>query len=303
MEVSVLQDMVFQVLKDLYVRLGNNSKLEGQFLRDLNTGYITNKVSWIAYEAGLWKPTEKLRQENEICTGDRFPRDDVTNVRGILWRLVGLGVLTPRSIHDEHNQFFELTGYGKQVILDVEESPYDPLGFLQRLTLDSPYLEPNSIEFVREAINCFLTRYFQAAAVLIGLASENEILSLLQYHGRTLDMIGKASLEKKLALSTSIKRKFDILYDGLFQKKSKLPPEVRELDVWLQGIFHVIRLYRNDAGHPIGNTSSSEDVYANLVLFRKYAYYLSKLKEHLSNFKGEESQSSEPSSGLTELPF
>jgi hypothetical protein len=282
MEVSELQEIVFQVLRDLHTRLGDG-KNESQLLQDLNTGNITNKVSWIAYKAGLWKPSERLHQENEIYTGEFFPSGDVSTVRSIMWRLVGLGMLTPRSIHDERNQFFELTSYGKQVLKETKESPYDPLGFITRLTSDCPNLESNTVDYIKEAISCFLSRYLRAASVMIGLASENEILRLIDQYANTLDVKSKHAFEAEISKCRNIKQKFDILYSRLLQDKGNLPVEIRELDTWLQGVFQVIRLYRNDAGHPIGANPSSEDVFANLVLFRTYARYLSKLKEYLAS--------------------
>ncbi len=282
MEVSELQEIVLQVLRDLYTRFGNG-KNEPQFLQDLSTGGIANKVSWIAYKAELWKPAERLHQENEIYTGSVFPSEDVATTRSIMWRFVGLGILTPRSIHDDRNQFFELTSYGKQVLKETRESPYDPLGFTRRLTSDCPNLESNTVDYIKEAVSCFLSRYLRAATVMIGLASENEILRLIDLYGNTLAVKSKPSFEVEISKCRNIKQKFDILYSRLLQDKSSLPVEVRELDTWLQGVFQVIRLYRNDAGHPVGANPSSEDVYANLVLFRTYARYLSELREYLAS--------------------
>lgn len=281
MEVSELQTIVLQVLKDLYTRFGDG-KNEGQLYQDLNVGNITNKVASIAYKAGLWVPAERLYQETEELIGHAFPPDEAVTIRSIVWRLVGLGILTPRSISNPPNQFFELTSYGIRVLGETEESPYDPLGFLRRLTSDCPKLESSTIDYVQEAINCFLARYFRAASVMIGLASENEILQLIDQFGNTLDAISKPTFEAAISKCRNIKQKFDILYNRLLQDKSSLPEGIRELDTWLQGVFNVIRLYRNDAGHPVGANPSSEDILANLVLFRTYARYVSMLKEYLT---------------------
>jgi hypothetical protein len=280
MEISELQEMVFQALRDLDTRFGDG-KNQSQYFQELCVGSIANKVSWIAYKAGLWKPSERLHQENETYTGGLFPPSDVSNVRSIIWRLVGLGILTPRAINDDRNQFFELTIYGKQVLKDTKESPYDPLGFIKQLTLDCPNLESDTVDYIKEGLNCFLSRYLRAASVMIGLASENEILKMIEQYAKTLDANSEPAFEKSILKCQNIKQKFDILYNNLLQDKRNLPMAVRELDTWLQGVFQVIRLYRNDAGHPIGVNPSSEDIYANLVLFRTYAHYVSGLKQYL----------------------
>lgn len=281
METSDLQDIVFQVLRDLNSRFGDG-KNKSQLIQDLSVGTIADKVAWITYKAALWKPSELPRFDNEIYIGALFPKDDVSTVRSILWRLVNVGILTPRIISDDRNQFFEFTGYGRKVIKDTKESPYDPFGFIKRLTTDCPKLESDSIAYIQEAISCFLSRYLRAASVMIGLASENEILSLIDRYSLTLCSEDKIDFEKRINSSRSIKEKFEILYNKLRQNKSDLPMGVNELDTWLQGVFQIIRLYRNDAGHPVTITFNAEDVYANLVLFRTYARYLSQLKAHFA---------------------
>ncbi len=282
MEIAELQQITLQVLRDMYTRCGQNL-YDSQFMRDLNTGTISNRVALQAYRAQLWRSPQPLTREDETHVGDAFPREDVGGVRSILWRFVGLGILTPRMITDERNQFFELSRYGAEVLLGTEESPYDPLGFLRALRTHSPYLEPNSIEYIEEAVNCFLSRLLRAAAVMVGLASENEILKLVDIYGSNLDAEEKRAFDRKIRSCQNLKEKFVFLYDVLCQRRRDLPPEIRELDTWLNGVFQVIRLSRNDAGHPISICPPSEDVFANLVLFRTYARYLSKLKEYLSS--------------------
>jgi len=281
MELGELQQMTLHVLRDLYMRFQQDI-YDHRFRQELNTGSIANRVALLTYRAGLWKPSQPLTQENEIYAGDAFPAEDVSTVRSVLWRFVGLGILTPRMMTDERNQFFELSKYGEQILRETQESPYDPLGFLERLSLDSPNLEANSMEYIQEAVNCYLGRYLRAATVMVGLASENEILKLVEIYGNTLEADDKDAFDKKISSCRNLKQKFDVLYDRLHQDRRNLPMETKELETWLNGIFQVIRLSRNDAGHPIAVNPPNEDVFANLVLFRTYARYLSMLKEHLS---------------------
>ncbi len=182
---------------------------------------------------------------------------------------------------DDRNQFFEISHYGRQVLEEERESPYDPLGFLQRLSTDSPNLECNTIEYIQEAVNCYLGRYLRAATVMVGLASENEILTLLEKYENTLDPDEKTEFDREKSSCRNLKMKFDVLYNWLYREKRQFPLEAREIETWLNGVFQVIRLSRNDAGHPIGVNPTSEDVFANIVLFRTYARYISQLKEYL----------------------
>lgn len=283
MEISELQQLTLDVLRDLYVRF-KADLFDSQFLQDMNTGSIANKVAFRAYKAGLWKPPHPLAQENEIYAGDVFPREDVSTVRSVIWRYVGLGILTPRMMTvDDRNQFFEISHYGRRVLEEEGESPYDPLGFIQRLKTDSPNLQSNTIEYIGEAVSCYLGRYLRAATVMIGLASENEIIALLGKYERALDEDKKKEFQREIASCRNLKMRFDLLYNKLKNDKSQLPIETREIETWLNGVFQVIRLSRNDAGHPIGINPTNEDVFANIVLFRTYARYISKLAEYLDS--------------------
>jgi len=229
MELSELQHLTLNVLKDLYARY-QQDLYNSQFLQELNTGSIANRVALLAYKARLWKPSQPLTQENEIYAGDAFPREDVSTVRSVLWRFVGLGILTPRMMTvDDRNQFFELSHYGKQVLQEEKESPYDPLAFLKRLGTDSPNLETNSIEYIQEAVNCFLGRYLRAATVMIGLASENEILKLVEIYENTLDPKEKGTFDKEISSCRNLKQKFDVLYNRLYQDRRDLPVEIEKL--------------------------------------------------------------------------
>ena len=118
---------------------------------------------------------------------------------------------------------------------------------------------------------------------MIGLASENEILKLIEIYGSALEAEEKEAFDREILDCRNLKQKFDVLYDRLHGDRRNLPVETRELETWLNGVFQVIRLSRNDAGHPVGVNPTSEDVFAYLVLFRRYARCLSILKGYLGD--------------------
>ena len=87
----------------------------------------------------------------------------------------------------------------------------------------------------------------------------------------------QSGFDQAINARRTLKTKFDYLYTRLNQDKNNFPVEVRELDAWLTGTFQVIRLYRNDAGHPTGTSPTRETVYSTLNLFLVYARLLSRL--------------------------
>jgi len=281
MELAELHVLTLQALKDMYAALEARRIDEGQFLQNLNTGSVMNRVALQAAEAGLWRPPKPITEAFGQAAWDMLPTEDQKSIRSILWQLVGLGILIPRSIHDPVNQFFELSSYGVEVLREETPSPYDPFGFIRRLTSDAPHLESETIEYVQEAVETFLSRHFRAAAVMTGLASENEILKLIELFADTLEQGARSAFDQAIGRCRNLREKFDRLYERLNQARVDLPADIRELDTWLAGTFQVIRLTRNDAGHPTGQKPSREAVYANLNLFLTYARYLSILKNHL----------------------
>ena len=283
MDLPELHELTLQILRVRFERLREGQTNEGQFRQDLNAGQITDDVAFQSYKLGLWTPDRPLPGDEPRFAGDQFPAEDKGTVLSIIWQFVGLGVLIPRMITDERNQFFDLSKYGKQVLEEGDETPYDPLGFMKRLASDAPRLEPATFGYVQEAVDCFLGRHLRAAAVMVGLASENEILTLIELFRNGLAANLQSGFDQAINARRTLKTKFDYLYTRLNQDKNNFPAEVRELDAWLTGTFQVIRLYRNDAGHPTGTSPTRETVYSTLNLFLVYARLLSRLKEHLSS--------------------
>lgn len=282
MNIAELQHITLDIIKQLYFQYEKDVH-HPQLLTYMSAKYISDKVAYMSLKIGLWELSKPLRPEqvNVSFVGAQFPESDASSVRSILWRYVGLGILIPRTISNAENQSFEISQYGEQVLLEIKESPYDPFGFLNNLHTHSPNLQPESFNFIEEAIDCFLGRYLRASMVMLGLTSENEIYKIIELYGETLELHEKKLFNKKISDCTNIKRKFDVLYKQLDSIRKELPKEIRELDTWLNGIFQTVRMSRNDAGHPIGITHTSEDVFCHLVLFNTYARNLSKLKDYL----------------------
>ncbi len=280
MDTGILQHLTLDVLQSMYNPFAGNI-YDPSFLHQLTTRNIYSHVALRLFRDGLWTPREPLREENTQYAGDLFPKEDKSTIRNIIWRFVGLGILTPRQMIDEDNQLFELSIYGAQVLATGEESPYDPYGFLKNLHDNSPALESNSYQFIEESVYCFLSRHFRASMVMLGLSSENEILATIELYQSKLNPEKKVNFIRKLSSCKSLKAQFDLLYQQLYEIRMDLPSDIRELDTWLNGIFQVIRMSRNDAGHPIGINPTNEDVFSNLCLLRTYARNLSKLKDHL----------------------
>lgn len=281
MEPLQLRDLTVQALKSMYALMRERPMDPGQFRQNLNIAYIGNQTALLAVEAGLWQAPRPIDNATRPYVWEMLPEEDREEVRAALWELVTRGMLFPRLVHDENNTFFTVTSHGREVLEATEPTPYDPHNFLRRVREQGPMLEPETLAFFSEAITCFLHGHNRAAAVMTGLASENEVLALIELYSRSLESARRQSFERRIGQSRSLKQRFDVLYADLYQLRGALPDGLGEVDFWLNGVFQLIRVTRNDAGHPIGAEPAREAVYANLNLFLLYARNLSALKEHL----------------------
>jgi hypothetical protein len=116
---------------------------------------------------------------------------------------------------------------------------------------------------------------------MTGVASELEILKVIELVSERLAAEEKTDFDRAIQGANSIARKSRVLFEKLEQQRRDLPQDIRELDLWLNAIFNIIRIYRNDAGHPVGVAASREEIYTLLTQFRLYSRNLSGLKRHL----------------------
>lgn len=73
--------------------------------------------------------------------------------------------------------------------------------------------------------------------------------------------------------------KFQEFRKRLEAHKPELPEDLRDgMSLWLDGVLDLLRIYRNDAGHPTGKRLDREDAFTLLALFVRYAQKLYALK-------------------------
>jgi hypothetical protein len=76
--------------------------------------------------------------------------------------------------------------------------------------------------------------------------------------------------------------KFEVFQQKLRSKKPLLPEEVADgLDLTMNAVGDLLRVYRNEGGHPTGMFVDRNDCFIHLRLFIRYARKLYLLKEHL----------------------
>lgn len=172
-----------------------------------------------------------------------------------------------------------LTDQGRRTLQHLSRDPANPDGYLHHLN-QTATLNPICISYLKEALICFNTNCFKAAAVMIGASSEGIVLELrdtlvdkMSSLGRTPSK-GLADWRAKTILE-ALKKELDI-------NKSHIPiPLWEAYQSFWPAFTQQIRAARNDAGHPTNIDPVTEDtVHASLLIFPE----LAKLSNELSSW-------------------
>lgn len=267
MEYELIRQLVLEALRR---QLSNLKPRGGR--GHLNVTDIVSQVAQLAYERQLWSPPQPPQRPENIR--DMLPTEDSVTVRVILWQLIVQGVLVPGVYGDAQTNwpFFFITEYGRTCVEAEAGAPYDPDGYLARIKEESPNIDDVVLLYLTEGLQCFLRFNYIASAVMVGVAAEKVILNLIDSFASAMSDPSKANTFRHKTQNATIKTQFDELTKQLYPLRKQLPSELsKDLETYLDGIFNLIRSYRNEAGHPSGNEIPRQIAYANLQLFRHFS--------------------------------
>jgi hypothetical protein len=122
-----------------------------------------------------------------------------------------------------------------------------------------------------------------AATIMVAVASEAAIRALIETFAESIEDEGQRVTFRR-GTARNIFRSFEHLQARLRSMRRELPPRLNDaLDSTLSGVFDVIRLSRNDAGHPseVPETTAAS-VHSRLILFLEYARHVAELSPWLA---------------------
>lgn len=206
--------------------------------------------------------------------------------REILQELLNNNVLFFGAGDDQGWPWFTLTEYGKSCISAGDLLPLDPEGYLVRLNSRVQSLDALAMQYLREAISTYNRGFYLSAAVALGIAAEHLLLRMVDaYIDAHSDATRKAQLRERY------EGKFIFTQYAQFKKelpaiRTKIPTELlSDYETHLEGSFNLIRLVRNQSGHPTGLFPDQAIVAANLQAFSFYASRVTALQQHFSTAK------------------
>lgn len=199
-----------------------------------------------------------------------------------IWRLISRG-LAYIDVDQRGPGSWELilTPAGRAAYSDERANPDDPTGYLARLGEDLPEL---ARVYVAEALGAYGANLYRASAVMVGVASEAVFLEMASAFVGWLDGSAQDKFRQVLEnRSRGVAEKFTEFRKRLESRRSELPSDLSDsLDLFLSAIFDLIRLQRNDAGHPTGAKVSRDDCFAALEMFVRYAERANALRRHFA---------------------
>jgi len=192
----------------------------------------------------------------------------------IIWTFIIQGILVPgRDDSNRNLPFLRLTDYGRRCMEENKILPHDPDGYLKEFERAVPSADPTIVEYLTEALQCFIHGLNRSAAIMLGGASEKGILLLIDSYAASIaDPNKKTTIENQISKASSIFRKYKIFEKEFPALKQKLPQDLSDnVDTLLSGVFSLIRSSRNESGHPASGVSVDRDTnYSHLKLFVPY---------------------------------
>jgi len=223
--------------------------------------------------------------------GVRQPNDQDFEVARQVWhdlyfeRIITPGVKAGRFDQVTNNllewPWFQVGEYGRAVLCSSDPEPYDPEGYLAAFKKRVPDADFDTLRYLDEALACFRANTLLASAVMLGCASENAVLQLVETFGaRIVDPNDKKKYDSETS-SWMISKKYTALWSRLKADIKSLPSELSDgLERILDNVFDLIRTNRNAAGHPTGRTVSRDEMRAAFIVFPGYCERVFDLIKH-----------------------
>jgi hypothetical protein len=206
---------------------------------------------------------------------------DTPLISEVFWDLFRQGAVTlGRDAQHTGWPGYHLSRFGKNI---AQQSPFrfhDTNEYIAMVQTQVPDISAEAVAYLEEAIAAFYADCLLASSVMLGVAAEAEFL-------RLIDVAGKSAAYAR-AFASALKppfigQKITKFLAALRPLVPSLPHEATEdLDTNFLMIQSVLRIARNEAGHPTAAVPKREQVYINLQLFAPFARQLMRLRKVLT---------------------
>lgn len=213
------------------------------------------------------------------CPADQRPTPPQT--MSAVWSLVAQGLAyIDYSQPAPENWALFLTESGLAAARDEAINPDNSGDYLKRLKESAPEASEVVLRYTQEAITAYNARCYLASAVMLGVASEAAFLEMAISFGKWLSGTQRQKFIELIENPrTNYISKFTEFRKRIEPVRANLPDELADgMALTLDSVLDLLRVYRNDAGHPTGKKVSRDDAFINLQMFARYLQKLYALK-------------------------
>ena len=201
-----------------------------------------------------------------------------------VWSLIkqGLAYLDCSDLHAS-NWSLHLSESCRSAARDGECNPYNSDDYLKALAKKVPDASPAVLQYAREALISFRNGCYLASAVMLGVASEAAFLEMAGSLGNLLqDDEEKRFREVIRSQKQNYLTKFAEFRKRIEAHKSQLPAELADnMALTMDAVLDLLRVYRNESGHPTGKQIGWDDAFTTLHMFPSLLKKLYDLKAFL----------------------
>ena len=173
----------------------------------------------------------------------------------------------------------KLSAAGIRAVEGGPWEPADPQGYLSRLRTRAPALDPLALRYLQEALQAFNSRCYLATSVMLGVASEAAFNGLAEAFVRA-EGPAAARLDKLISdPGKTYFAKFQELRKRLEPVRDNLPGDLGDV-LTLDAIGDLLRVTRNAAGHPSGQSIDEDTARTHLQMAALYLAKMTALREH-----------------------
>lgn len=167
------------------------------------------------------------------------------------------------------NWTLELTERGQTALDEGQYIPDNVPAYLRKIAADVPDLSQTANLYLQEALGSYSAGNYLAATMMIGVAAEAIFYEAAEaFAAWTPDGSGKNLADLLNKPEKAYIQKFVEFRKRIPPLQNHFPSDLQQnLDLNLNSILELLRLARNNVGHPTGIQMNRENAFQHIVLF------------------------------------
>jgi len=223
-----------------------------------------------------------LHYDKRLCGGRAFLIDYLNqHIQGkgsigrhsfmeAVWGLISRGLAyIDFSQPAPENWTLELTDSGERALKEQDYIPDNAPAYLKKIAEDIPQISATSRLYLEESLRAYASGNHLSSTMMLGVAAEAAFYdTAYAFADWVKDGSGVRLRELLERDSTSYIQKFTEFQKRLLPHKPDLPGDFQQnLDLNMNSVLELLRIARNEVGHPTGITIPRESAFQYLVIF------------------------------------